>query len=344
MRPEQKSQLLLGVTRSKAKMLEYDVPAEHHIKITQDPAKLFTISICMLGDLAAAINWDEPDPDSLSELRNNLLFSARFFDSYLQSKLNEALDPYLVLLGSASYYLCELPGSASVLAKRIDGDCPDLDGDGLEDLLLWLLQADLGTYFDGAEGPFGGFIYGISKWILQFFEDGTGEDNLLDLATNLRKAVYEFGTPRQLLFGDVIAAVLRKKLENSAWKALPSYSGLPRDKWLHALQKESFIKELWPAQHLLGKADVLKGESAIVQMPTSAGKTKATELILRSAFLADRVSLTIIIAPFRALCHEIKNSLVKAFHNEPTKVDELSVPYRPTSKLPGSWDTSRSWL
>ena len=324
MRPEQKSQLLLGVTRSKAKMLEYGVPEEHHIKITQDPAKLFTLSIGLLGDLAAAINREGPDPDSLAELKTNLLFSARFFDSYLQSKLNETLDPYLVLLGSASYYLCDLPGSASVLAKRIDGDCPDLDGDSLEDLLLWLLQADLETYFDGAEGPFGGFIDGISKWILQFFEDGNGEENLLDLATKLRDAVYEFGTPRQLLFGDVIAAVLRKKLENSAWKALPSYSGLPRDKWLHALQKDSFIKELWPAQHLLGKADVLKGESAIVQMPTSAGKTKATELILRSAFLAERVSLAIIIAPFRALCHEIKNSLVEAFHNEPTKVDELS--------------------
>ena len=324
MRPEQKSQLLLGVTRSKAKMLEYGVPEEHHIKITQDPAKLFTISIGLLGDLAAAINREEQDPGSLSELRTNLLFSARFFDSYLQSKLNETLDPYLVLLGSASYYLCDLPGSASVLAKRIDGDCPDLDGESLEDLLLWLLQADLGTYFDGAEGPFGQFIDGISKWILQFFEDGNGADNLLDLASDLRNAVYEFGTPRQLLFGDLIAAVLRKKLENSAWKALPSYSGLHRDKWLHALQKDSFIKELWPAQHLLGKANVLKGESAIVQMPTSAGKTKATELILRSAFLADRVALAIIIAPFRALCHEIKNSLVEAFHNEPTKVDELS--------------------
>lgn len=324
MRPEQKSQLLLGVTRSKAKMLEYSVPEEHHIKITQDPAKLFTISIGLLGDLAAAINRNEPDSDFLSGLKTNLLFSARFFDSYLQSKLNEALDPYLVLLGSASYYLCDLPGSSSVLARRIDGDGPDLDGDGLEDLLLWLLQADLRTYFDGTEGPFGGFIDEISMCILQFFEDGNGEEHLLDLATKLRAAVYKFGTPRQLLFGDVIAAVLRKKLENSAWKTLPLYSGLPRDKWLHALQKDSFIKELWPAQHLLGQADVLKGESSIVQMPTSAGKTKATELILRSAFLAERVSLAIIIAPFRALCHEIKNGLVKAFHDETTKVDELS--------------------
>lgn len=324
MRPEQKSQLLLGVTRSKAKMLEYGVPEEHHIKITQDPTKLFTISIGLLGDLAVAINREEFDPEILTELRNNLLFSARFFDSYLQSKLNDSLDPYLVLLGSASYYLCDLPGSASVLAQRIDDECPDLNGEGLEDLLLWLLQADLETYFDGFEGPFGEYIDGISSWVLQFFENGTGEENLIDLATKLKEAVYEFGTPRQLLFGDVIASVLKKRLQNSGWKALPLYSGLPRDKWLHALQKESFIKELWPAQHLLGKADVLKGQSAIVQMPTSAGKTKATELILRSALLAERVTLAIIIAPFRALCHEIKNSLVDAFRNETTKVDELS--------------------
>jgi hypothetical protein len=109
MKPERKSQLLLGVTRSKAKMLEYGVPEEHHIKIKQDPAKLFTISIGLLGDLAAGINREELEPDTLAELRNNLLFSARFFDSYLQSKLNEALDPYLALLGSASYYLCNLP-------------------------------------------------------------------------------------------------------------------------------------------------------------------------------------------------------------------------------------------
>ena len=325
MRPDEKSNRLLGVTRSKAKMIEYHVPEEFQkIDLSLHPNKLFTISIGLLGDFAATINREESESDSLAEKKTNLLFSARFFDSYIQSKLNETLDPYLVLLGSASYYLCDLPGSASVLAKHSDGDCPDLDGGGLEDLLLWLLKSDLGIYFDGVEEPFGELIDGISKWILQFFEKGNGEKNLLNLATKLRDVVYEFGTPRQLLFGDVIAAVLRKKLENSAWKALPLYSGLPSDKWLHALQKNSFIKELWPAQHLLGKADVLKGKSTIVQMPTSAGKTKAIELILRSAFLAERVSLAIIIAPFRALCHEIKNSLVEAFHNEPIKVDELS--------------------
>lgn len=324
MRPEQRSQLQLGVTRSKAKMFEYGVPEEHHIKITQDPAKLFTISIGLLGDLAAALNRKESNSDALSEMRINLLFSARFFDSYLQSKLNETIDPYLILLGSASYYLCDLPGSAMILAKHITGNCPELHGEGLEVLLLWLLQANLDTPFEGTAEPFGKAIDSISQSIRYYFKVGNGEDKLLILAEELRRTVYESGTPRQLLFGDVIAAVLRKKIENSAWKALPLYSGLPRDKWIHVLQKDSFIKELWPAQHLLGKARVLNGESSIVQMPTSAGKTKATELILRSAFLAGRISLAIIIAPFKALCHEIKDSLVKAFQNEPTQVDELS--------------------
>lgn len=325
MKPETESYHLLGVTRSKAKMFEYSVIDEHHIETKEDPAKLFIISIGLLGDIAATINQNNPDSADLLELKTNLLFAAHFFDSYLQSKLNEEFDPYLMLLCSASYYLCDLPGSASVLAKRIDGDSLDLDGDGLEYLLLWLLQTDMESNFDDLRGgAFDQSIDDISKGIFQFFEDGSDEEGILNLGTRLRSTIYELGTPRELLFGDVIMAVLRKKLENSARKSLPLYSGLPHDKWIDALKKGSFIKELWPAQHLLGKDGVLKGKSAVVQMPTSAGKTKAIELILRSAFLSERTSLAIIVAPFRALCHEIKNSLAEAFRGEPTKVDELS--------------------
>lgn len=324
MRPEKKSQLLLGVTRSKAKMREYSVPKEHHIAITQDPAKLFTLSIALLGDLSATINREDPDSVLVSKLKNNLLFSAHFFDSYLQSKLNETLEPYLLLLGASSYYLCDLPGSASVLARNADTDFPDLDGMGLENLILWMLRGNISDDFGGAEGKLGDYIDVIFDSLVQFIGKGIGEEGLLDQLGALRIAAYEYGTPRQLLLGDVAAALIRKKIFNSCWNALPLYSGLTRDKWRTAIEKGSFIKELWPAQHLLGRADILRGKSAIVQMPTSAGKTKATELILRSAFLAERVSLAIIIAPFRALCHEIKNGLIDAFQNETTKVDELS--------------------
>lgn len=96
------------------------------------------------------------------------------------------------------------------MANSIDRGCPDLDAGGLENLLLWLLKADLETHFDGTEGPFGKSIDEISKWICQFFKKGYGEATLLGLATKLRNTAYQFGTPRQLLFGDVIAAVLKK--------------------------------------------------------------------------------------------------------------------------------------
>ncbi len=63
-----------------------------------------------------------------------------------------------------------------------------------------------------------------------------------------------------------------------------------------------------------------KGKSAVIQLPTSAGKTKSTELIIRSAFLSERANIAIIVAPFKALCNEIKNDLSYAFENEDIKV------------------------
>lgn len=326
MRPEQKSKHLLNIARSKAKMVgEYHVPEQYQdIDLTKHPAKLFIISIGLLGDMSAAINNGVFEFNTFAELQNNLIFSAYFFDFYAQSKLNETLDPYLILLGAASYYLCGLPGSASVLAKRINDKNQNLNNGALGDLLLWLLQGDFKIDFVSSEKPFSEYINGIAKWFPLFFKNGDGEEILICLTTKLRTAIYELGTPNQLLLGDIISAIVRKKVENSTWKTLPLYSGLTRDKWLSTLQKESFVRELWPAQHLIGRDEVLKGKSSIIQMPTSAGKTKAVELIIRSAFLANRTTLAVIVAPFRALCHEIKNSFEEAFHNEHIAINELT--------------------
>lgn len=103
---------IIGVTTNSkgAKMYEYSVPEEDHIKIPVDPARLFTLTIGLLGDLAAYINSEDINEDRLKDLKENLVFSAYFFDSYLHSRLKEELDPYVLLLGSASYYLSDLPG------------------------------------------------------------------------------------------------------------------------------------------------------------------------------------------------------------------------------------------
>jgi replicative superfamily II helicase len=68
-------------------------------------------------------------------------------------------------------------------------------------------------------------------------------------------------------------------------------------------------------------------------MPTSAGKTRATELIIRSAFLAERASLAIIVAPYRSLCHDIRGNLSAAF----TASRSISMRLRIPTSLILSW-------
>lgn len=324
MKPEKGSQTFLSITRSKAKMYEYDVPEQHHIKIDIDPSKLFSLTIGILGDLTAQINSENPNQQLLNELTGDLQFSARFFDAYMQSHLQQELDPYLILLGSAAYYLCGLPGSSRILAGRLEDNHLDLQCLGLDRFLLWLLKLNLSTYSNGTGQAYREFVNNISKSLIQFYRNNESGDQLLENAVYLRRKAYDIGTPRQLLFADIICAVLKRRFENSTWSSIPAYSGIPVEQWVDALRKDSFIKELWPAQHLLGEKGVYQGRSAVIQMPTSAGKTKATEIVIRSAFLAGRTSLAVIVAPFRALCHEIRNGLSAAFHGEPVNIDELS--------------------
>ena len=69
MKPKNKSYNLLNVTRAKAKMFEYHVPESDHIKIPEDPAKLLTISIGLLGDFAASVNRGESGDEYFVELK-----------------------------------------------------------------------------------------------------------------------------------------------------------------------------------------------------------------------------------------------------------------------------------
>jgi len=79
MKTENRSQTLLSITRSKAKMYEYDVPEEHHITIPTDPARLFNLTMGFLGDLAAQTNSEAPNRgywNGLQIVFNSLLASS----------------------------------------------------------------------------------------------------------------------------------------------------------------------------------------------------------------------------------------------------------------------------
>src|SRR5699024_9764447 len=87
--------------------------------------------------------------------------------------------------------------------------------------------------------------------------------------------------------------------------------------------KTSSIKMLWPAQRLIAEKGILRGENAIVQLPTGVGKTKSIELIIRAAFLSHRAHTAIIVAPLRALCNEITMDMHRSFSKE-VKINQFS--------------------
>lgn len=302
-------------------MFEYSVPPESHIELKGDPAELFSLTIGMIGDAAARMNRTEASPDDESK---NLQFSARFFNAYLEGKFRDDTDAYLLLLASGAFYLSHVPGSSLVLAKKVSADTFDLDGDGLEHLLLWLLLGARGAFTGTAENVFTKTILRCTSSLADYYAGIVKPEACIAAAVDLRATGYAVGSARQLLFADICAAIIQLRIRNSARHCLPLYSNLPLSDWEGALKKEDFLKELWPSQQLLGEKGVYNGASAIVQMPTSAGKTRATELVIRSAFIADRTSLAVIVVPFRALCHEISDALKEAFRGERVSVDELT--------------------
>lgn len=322
MKLEGRSKRLLGLSKSTAKLKELEVSDEIHPPLSDDPLALLVLTIGIIGQLAS-LTITERNDDELGGLKDQLVDVAQYFDALDGSGLFDESSLYLRLLGASAYYLADMPGSSSVLAKEIPYDC-ELSSHRLEGVLIWLLKSDHrhNWYFQSG----GYFVQSATKLVngmYGFYEGVTSDEDVNSAAFSLREMVYTAGSDRDLLFVDIICALVRVKIKNSSRICLPLHSGLGLDVWRDVLVRPGFMKELWPAQRLMGEEGLLRGMSAVVQMPTSAGKSKAMELIVRSALLSRRAKLVVIVAPFRALCSEISESFKVAFAADGVLINDL---------------------
>ncbi len=341
MKPEAIARRILSTTRATAKLHEFRVPQEDFIELPRDPSMLFALAVGLLGDVSATIasqtqevtdvpipevdpippNWDDSDPSPPEALH----FASLFFDAYLNSRLDDTITTEFSLLCASAYYLGGNVGSAAVITRQIEA--PELE---LAGGLGRLVYSILGNNYHAISGDhvrseltadlltaLGGFIT---------FQNGS--EAVTSRCATLRHRCYANGSPRELLYCDIAVALSLHKLRNSARALLPKTTLLEAEAWRPALGKPHFPVELWPAQQRIAAAGLLQGRSAVIQMPTSAGKTRATELIIRAAFLSQRASLAVIVAPYRSLCHDIRGDLANAFAGEPISLDEASDSYQ----------------
>ncbi len=310
MKPSRRSRVHLAVTRAKAKMYEYHVPEEDHINIDFPLTDLLDLTIGILGDISADYEFIK-----IEEEKSRLLFSAKYFDAILNSKSADDFADYLKLLGACAYYLSGFPGSAKVLIKDIDK--LDLESSGIENLILTVLKKKIVNVKDlYANTLYEEAISFLYMNLAIYFESGEGSKKIKDMALKIKNIAHKVGSSRELLLADLLTAIVMMYLKNSVWNSLPNLSGIEISKWKNYLTTDNAIKELWPAQLLIGEKGIFLGKSGVIQMPTSAGKTKSSELIIRSSFLSGRCNFAVIVAPFRALCQEIYNDMNYQFKQD----------------------------
>jgi superfamily II DNA/RNA helicase len=333
MRPEATARRLLSVTRAKAKMYEYDVPLEEHIALPQRPELLFSLAVGLLGDAAAAIAVGDTVVGRDQTTDEALGFAATYFEAYIDSRLDRSIEVDFYLLGAAAYYLANNPGSAMVVARGAQAP-PAALGSGLALLVYRLLLSDYSAIGRTAYGAFPDAV--LNAVAAYMAGSGSAEDAVNEIV-GIREEAYHTGDGRELLYADIATALVHKKIANAARTILPPASDLALEIWLPALQRPAFPRELWPSQQRICAAGVLQGASAVIQMPTSAGKTRATELILRSGFLSGRASLVVIVCPFRSLCHDIRGDMARAFLGENVVLNEATDSFQQDLTVDALW-------
>ncbi|KIY40764.1 hypothetical protein TZ03_11545 [Pseudomonas sp. 10-1B] len=325
MKLETNGRIILDITRAKAKQYEFGIDEQYHITLPQDPKRLLVFTIGVLGELAALESRPNDERvEARSSLKDQLVLAGQYFESMSTAQLISGSDEYLRILSSASYYLADMPGSSLVLARTVSDVPEELTASGLERLLVWLLKSDISSNFQLVPlGVFNDLIRRVARIYRSFINFEADLSDVNEELVDFRSAVYFGGSDREILLVDTITALVKRKIDNSSLICLPRYTGLSLDRWKQTLANDRFMKEFWPGQRLVGELGVLTGSSAVIQMPTSAGKTKSAELIVRSAFLSGRAKLAVVVAPFKALCREITQGFSQTFEDDAVNVNEL---------------------
>ena len=309
---ESTSKYYLKKVRAKAKMYEYGVPENLHIEVEEQANDLILLSIGVVGEISNEIWNMKQVPIILSkEKEEELYFVSRFFDSYFQSKMSIEMNPYYILMGAVTYYFCNMNGSSKVMMSIM----PDLtnfefSASGLEKIIMWMLDTDYKFDINSIDEKYRNYIIQLVNYHNIFFACRNPKEVEFD---EFKSYVYRYGNDREILFIDIILAILKKKIYNSCINLMPLYSEIDKNEWIATFKSNVMMKEMWASQILLGEKGIFKGESGVIQMPTSSGKTTSVSLAIQSAFLSKRTSIVIVVAPFRALCKEILFDMEKFF-------------------------------
>lgn len=299
------SNYMLKYQKAKAKLVEYDIPQKDYPKFPLNSNELSYPVVYILSRYAESVI--ENNVADMEEFSPHLVAASQYFDAAVGANDRAEYDVDFLLSGAASYFLSDDFGSAKVLCSeyfaRINPETNEPQKIMGNFLGYLLLNRDFHISEDTPDGE------QVCRSLLAYYNTGEGAEEIQSLLSEYRKAIYENDAPMEIYYVDILCAIVMVALSKSSWILLPRYSELDQSLWSDYLKSPKAPRMLWPAQQLIGEKGVLRGQSAIVQLPTGVGKTKSIELVIRSSFASGRATTAIIVAPLRALCNEIAKAL-----------------------------------
>lgn len=307
---EKNAKYFLKRTRAYAKEIEFNIPDELRTPRDVPIEELFPVAIACIADLSADIVRGKQSDEQIKAHKQELYFASKFYDSYLNLNNSDVLSNhnYFNLVGAIAYYLCDQIGSSMVLVKNINVESLDLSKHKLDILLYYLLKNTPHIEYSKM------LVSNDNEYILEFvrqYNELMSRGIAIDrtFIKRFRENIYETNDFRDIFLVDALLAIFILKANHSIFEMLPKGSYISTDKLVEIVNSGHFVRELWPSQRYMCELGLFKGRSGVVQMPTGAGKTKAMSMAIFSAFCSGTVNLSIVIAPFRALCREISSDL-----------------------------------
>lgn len=319
------SQYYKKLTSSNAKMEEYDIDDNDRIIIDKPIEKVFLTAIGIIGEVSANIQRKQGKIDEiLEENRNELLFSAKFIEDYYKGNINITNGNLYLIISAVAYYLANSIGNSKVLISKLDVSTLDLNVNGLDYAVVSLLKDEFDSSNEEKyQGKYQSYLLNMKNIMYVFLKDYYVLES--DEKDKFRAEVYTDGTDAELLFVDMFLTIFDLKIKNSFIELSNKYINIENNEFKKKLIENNKIKELWPSQKNIGENGVFKGRSAVIQLPTGSGKTKSLTILLSTYFLQTLKKLAVIVAPFRALCREISNDLMKDFgNNDSIKINEMN--------------------
>lgn len=249
------------------------------------------------------------------QLRSQLEFAGKFFETLPQIDLDVNRlfgDEELFLLSATAYSFAGYPGASAVVLKGLTGDKLSLT----ERVLAEVIRYGNGNF------PWENSQIGLTTSLV--FSGHEDISILYKQVDSLIEASYRRDEDIDIIAAECVQKIIRQCWENATIKLMPNFSDTDQQEWISSLAAGKLHPVLWSAQQELGKHNVFRGNSAVVQLPTGSGKTASFSLILRAGLYRDSFHVAVIVAPFKSIRDEIYWDLKLQFHDEEVDINRIS--------------------